>query len=149
VAYLIDTSVLARLANSADAQHDIAIAAVLKLHGNGESLHLTPQVLIEFRNVATRSKTQNGLGLSIADAETQVEAFETAFPLLEETAGIYPTWKKLVGAESVIGKRVHDIRLLAVCQTNEISHLLTFNTGHFLPVAKVDRSVEIVHPAKT
>ena len=54
MAYLTDTSILARLANATDAQHSVAVQAVLELHRRGEVLHLTPQVLVEFRNVATR-----------------------------------------------------------------------------------------------
>jgi len=53
VAYLLDTTILARLANAADAQHVVAAGAVLELHRRGEVLHVTPQTLIEFRNVAT------------------------------------------------------------------------------------------------
>jgi len=64
VAYLIDTSVLARLANAADVRYAIADRAVMELHRRGEVLHLTPQVLVEFWNVATRPLAVNGLGLS-------------------------------------------------------------------------------------
>lgn len=52
MAMLLDTSILVRLANSSDLQHSVAAQAVLELHRNGEVLHLTPQVLIEFRSVA-------------------------------------------------------------------------------------------------
>ena len=34
----------------------------------GEVLHVTAQNLVEFRNVATRPKAVNGLGLSVVDA---------------------------------------------------------------------------------
>lgn len=50
MACLIDTSVLARLANSADAQYPTADRAVVELHKRGEVLHITAQNLIEFRN---------------------------------------------------------------------------------------------------
>ena len=62
MAHLIDTNILVRLANIADASHAVAVRAVLELHRRGEALHLTAQVRIEFRNVATRPKTVNGLG---------------------------------------------------------------------------------------
>jgi predicted nucleic-acid-binding protein len=68
-AYLLDTNVLARLANAADASHAFATQAVLELHRRGDVLHVTSQVLIEFRNVATRALSANGLGLSAADAQ--------------------------------------------------------------------------------
>ncbi len=83
--YLVDTSILIRLANVADAQHAVAAGAVLELHRRGDVLHLTPQVLIEFRNVATRPVAVNGLGLSTVDTEAQAAGFEASFPLLPDT----------------------------------------------------------------
>src|SRR3979409_1187138 len=103
MAYLIDTSILARLANAKDAQHAIAARAVLELHRSGEVLHVTPQVMIEFRNVATRPVTVNGLGLSTVDTEALAATFEARFPLLAETPDIYPAWKAVVSAFGVIG----------------------------------------------
>jgi predicted nucleic acid-binding protein len=76
VGHLIDTSILLRLANRADPKHGAAFGAVLKLHRRGEVLQITPQVLIEFRNVATRPVAVNGLGLSIPDAEAEIAGFE-------------------------------------------------------------------------
>jgi hypothetical protein len=84
VAYLIDTTILGRLANAADAQYAAAARAALELHRRGEILHVTPQVLVEFRNVATRPVAVNGLGLAPVDAETQAAIFEARFPLLAE-----------------------------------------------------------------
>ena len=90
MAYLVDTSVLIRLANTADPFHTVAAQAVLELHRRGEVLNLTAQNLIEFRNVATRPKAVNGLGLSVVDAEAKAAVFEGTFPLLAETPDIYP-----------------------------------------------------------
>lgn len=131
MAQLIDTNVLVRLANTADAGHAAAARAVLELHRRGEVLHLTAQVLIEFRNVATRPKANNGLGLSTLEAEAQAAGFEASFPLLHDTPDIYPAWKALVEALGVVGKQVHDARLVAVCHAHGVTHLLTFNVSHF------------------
>src|SRR5438067_7564309 len=98
MAYLIDTSILGRLANASDPQHAVAARAVLELHRRGEVLHITPQVLVEFRNVATRPVAVNGFGLSSVDTEALAATFETRFPLLPEIPDIYPAWKALVGA---------------------------------------------------
>jgi hypothetical protein len=70
MAYLIDTTILGRLANAKDVQHAMAAHAVLELHRRGEVLHVAPQVMVEFRNVATRPVGVNGLGLSVVDAES-------------------------------------------------------------------------------
>jgi len=147
MAYLIDTTILGRLANVRDVQHAVATHAVLELHRRGEVLHVTPQVLIEFRNVATRPVANNGLGLSIVDTEALAATFETRFPLLAETPDIYPAWKALVGALGVIGKRVHDARLVAVCHVHAVTHVLTFNVAHFARLAGFGAGVVVVDPA--
>src|SRR4051794_18402979 len=115
MAYLLDTSMLARLANTADPFYPVATQAILELHRRREILHITAQNLVEFRNLATRPKTVNGLGLPLADAEAKASTFEGTFPLIMETPDIFPAWKSLVSSLGVIGKRVHDARLVAIC----------------------------------
>ncbi len=145
--HLVDTSILARLANTADALHAVAAHAVLELHQRGEVLYLTTQNLVEFRNLATRPKAVNGLGLSVADAEAKAAVFEGKFPLLAETLDIYPAWKALVGALGVIGKRVHDARLVAVCHVYGVPRVLTFNVAHFIGLARCGPGIVVVDPA--
>jgi hypothetical protein len=60
---------------------------------------------------------------------------ELRFPILADTPDIYPAWKTLVYALSVIGKQVHDARLVAVCHVDRITHVLTFNLSHFIRMA--------------
>lgn len=98
MAVLLDTSILGRLANRADADHTVAQAAVAELHRRGEVLHVTAQNLIEFRNFATRPLSANGLGLPPAVAATLAATFEATFPLLDETPAVYPAWRALVDA---------------------------------------------------
>jgi predicted nucleic acid-binding protein len=147
VSYLLDTSILGRLANAADHQHATALHAVLELHRRGETLHLAPQNLIEFRNVATRPAAANGLGLSSTEAEAKSAVFEAAFPVLAEDPAIFPRWKAIVSALGVVGKQVHDARLVAVCHVNIVTHLLTFNTGHFLRLATFAPGIQVIDPA--
>jgi len=147
MAYLLDTGILARLANGKDAQHAVAARAVLELHRRSEVLYVTPQVMTEFRNVATRPVTVNGLGLATVDTEALAATFEVRFPLLPETPDIYPAWKTVVGALGVIGKQVHDARLVAVCHVHAVTHVLTFNVAHFTRLAGFGPGVVVVDPA--
>ena len=144
---LVDTSILARMANAADPLHTVAAHAVLELHRRGEVLHITPQNLVEFRNAATRPKTVNGLGMSVAEVEAKAAGFEATFPLLPETPDIYPTWKALVSGLGVIGKQVHDARLVAVGHAHGVTHLLTFNVGHFARLAAAPPGLTVIDPA--
>lgn len=148
MAYLLDTSILVRLANASDVQHAIAARAVLELHRRSEVLHITPQVLIEFRSVASRPIALNGAGLSIVDVETLTTTFETKFPLLVETPDIFANWKAIVAAIGMIGKQVHDARLVAVCHAHAVSHLLTFNVTHFARMGAIGPGIIVVDPAK-
>lgn len=145
--YLLDSNILVRLANVADPQYKIATEAVVELHRRHEQVYVTPQVLIEFRNVATRPVAQNGLGLSPSKADAKADGFEAAFSLLLDTADIYTTWKLIVRAFGIIGKQVHDARLVAVCNAHAVTHLLTFNTADFARTAGYGAGVAIVDPA--
>ena len=82
MAVLLDTNILVRLSNTADAMHFVASYAVTTLRQRGETLWITPQVLIEFRSVATRPASANGLGLSSVHAKTKALSFEFAFPIV-------------------------------------------------------------------
>lgn len=147
MAALVDTSVLGRLANRSDAAHVVAASAVAALHRGGEVLHVTAQNLIEFRNFATRPVGANGLGLPPADAAALGSAFEAAFPLLEETPAIYLGWRAVADAAGVIGKQVHDARLVAVCQAHGVGKLLTFNVRHFIRLAAFAPGITVLDPA--
>jgi predicted nucleic acid-binding protein len=138
---------LVRLANQSDVQHAIADAAIIELLLRNEVLCITSQNLIEFRNAATRPKAVNGLGLTIAETESKSATFEASFSLLKETADIYPAWKALVTSLGVIGKTVHDARLVAICHVNSVTHLLTFNTSHFTTMAAFGPGLIVVDPA--
>jgi len=140
--------VLIRLANAADSSHAVAARAVVELHRRGEVLHLTPQNLVEFRAVATRPTGVNGLGLSPQEAEQKAALFEKAFPLLAESPDIFPEWKALVVALGVVGKQVHDARLLAVCHVHGVARILTFNVGHFTRLAGFGPAVSVVDPSR-
>lgn len=146
MSYLIDTSVLGRLANTIDPFYPTATRAVVELHRRGETLNIAPQCLIEFRNIATRPAALNGLGLPIPDAEAKAAGFEATFPLLPETPDIYPAWKALVVALGVVGKQVHDARLVAVCHVHGVTHLLTFNNAHFARLAGFGLGVAVIDP---
>lgn len=147
MSYLADTNLLVRLANTQDSWHPVANEAVDRLHRQGEVITITPQNLIEFRAVATRPLPANGLGMSVTAVEAKTAEFEATFALLEENSTIYPLWKNLVAASGVIGKQVHDARLVAVCHAHGVTHLLTFSGAHFVRLAGIGPGIEVVDPA--
>ena len=53
------------------------------------------------------------------------------FPLLPETPAVFDEWLRLVKKHRVIGKQVHDSKLVAMRNTHQVDRLLTFNTADF------------------
>lgn len=146
MAVLLDTSILGRIADKGDPDRRAAQEAILKLHGRGEILLVTAQNLIEFRNFATRPTKVNCLGLSVSDASQLTATFEASFPLLPETPDIYPAWRAIVDGLGVVGKTVHDARLVAVCHVHSVSGILTFNVSHFTTLAGFGKGVTVLDP---
>ena len=112
-----------------------------------EVLHLTPQNFTEFWNVATRPVSMNGLGLSAVETKIKVDTFAASFVLLEETPAIFPAWLTLVDTLGVIGKQVHDARLVAVCQVSGIDKILSFNVSHFIRLTASVPGIAVLDPA--
>jgi hypothetical protein len=75
--------------------------------------------------------------------------FEAIFPMLPETPGIYPAWRALVDGLDVIGKTVHDARLVAVCHVHGVTQILTFNVSQFKTLAKFGLGVAVIDPKTT
>jgi predicted nucleic acid-binding protein len=121
----IDTNVLVRSIEPSSPMHEAAVRAIASVIESGEAAVLTPQVMAEFRNVATRPLEKNGLGLSPEEARDEIVRIEDFFSLLGETEEVYSEWKRLVMSYKVIGVQVHDARLVAAMRVNGVGRLLT------------------------
>ena len=64
-------------------------------------------------------------------AETEINEWRQQFRLLDDRSQIFIEWLQLVKQHDIKGKQVHDARLVAVMQTYELTHLLTFNGTDF------------------
>jgi hypothetical protein len=91
---LVDTSVLARMAEPGHIQHSPALDSTDRLGKQGHSLFVVPQVFYEFWVVCTRPTSVNGLGKSAAAAAADLATFKTLFGLLDDTPAILPEWGK-------------------------------------------------------
>ena len=140
--HLLDTNILLRLSDTADASHALVISAVEMLENAGDQPVITSQVLVEFWAVSTRPVANNGLGWTTARTEAIERGLIAKFPLLEESGQILTTWLDLVATKSVQGKQAHDARLAAVVLSHGLSHVLTFNVSDFSRYS----GVTAVHP---
>jgi predicted nucleic acid-binding protein len=130
--HLLDTGVLLRLVNMGDAQHATINRAVEVLSGNRHKLVTTNQNMAEFWNVATRPITDNGWGLSTEVAASSIRsAIEPICTILREHSEHYSQLKRLLASYRVIGKQVHDARLVASMLTWKVPTILTLNAKHF------------------
>ena len=131
--YLVDTNVLLRAAAPKSDHHAAAVQAIKRLASRGEELFLVPQVLVEFWAVATRPVEVNGYGWPAKVAGAKVAELLREFPLLPETPAVFFEWLRLVGRHGIVGKQVHDARLVALLHVHGVPNLLTFNVGDFQP----------------
>ncbi|BAZ28166.1 hypothetical protein NIES4074_05970 [Cylindrospermum sp. NIES-4074] len=129
--YLVDTNILLRLIQKNSPMHLDTQRAIFTLKKQGEFLYIFPQNIIEFWAVATRPIDKNGLGLSITQAEEETEKIKKIFILKIDTPAIFAEWEFLVIKYQVMGKQVHDARLVAAMLAHNITHLLTFNIDDF------------------
>ena len=140
---LIDTSTLLRTLQVRHPQYETVARALETLPSRGRHLHIVPQNLYELWVVATRPLSQNGLGLSITDATSELMRLKSMFPLLPDTPAIYQAWENLVIRYQVSGKPAHDARLVAAMQVHGLTTILTFDKTGFSRYA----GIEVLHPA--
>jgi predicted nucleic acid-binding protein len=144
--YLLDTGILLRLANKQDAQHSLVRAAIRVLGNRQQDLFITTQNIAEFCNVATRPIVNNGFGLSPAEAINLLERdIEPICAVLEERAVLRDELKRIIIGYNVVGKQVHDARLVAMMLTWQIDAILTLNERNFLRF--VPEEIVVVSPA--
>jgi predicted nucleic acid-binding protein len=128
---LVDTNILLRITRRSDAQHKIVDTALARLAGQGTVLYYTHQNIAELWNAMTRPLDRNGFGLTVADAEHEVQAIESGMILLPDSEAVYREWRRIVVQYGVLGVKVHDARLAAAMYVHRVAHILTLNTPDF------------------
>lgn len=95
-------------------------------------------------SVLGRLANRTDISHAAAQASAVAAAFEATFPMLDETPAVYPAWRTLVESVEVVGKQVHDARLVAVCQVHGVKGVLTFNVAHFARLASPETGIEVL-----
>jgi len=150
VSFAVDTNVLLRSIEDGQVAQSIAKNGLFALRDRGQTLSIFPQNLIEFWSVATHPVANNGLGLSITQAEVELTTLKTLFVLLPDTPEIFSEWEKIVLQYRVSGKQAHDARLVAAMRVHNLTHLLTFNTADFKRFSSITViSPEAIHEGVT
>ena len=110
---LVDTSILARMRDADHPRRATCIEALRRLIATGRPC-ICAQVLIEFWAVATRPREVNGLGLTVDEAEKDLDDWGQSLELLPEPPDVAARWRALVRQYAVQGRQSHDTRLVAV-----------------------------------
>jgi predicted nucleic acid-binding protein len=76
--------------------------------------------------------------MSAEQACREIISTRTVFEMLPETAQTYIIWENLVAKHKIVGKRAHDVRLVAVAIENKIPKLLTFDDSDFRSFTEIE-----------
>jgi predicted nucleic acid-binding protein len=128
---LTDSNVLLRSLYPDHPHYAAAEQALSTLRLSGDVLCIAPQNLIEFWAVATRSREENGLGMTTDRAASEIATLRRFFRLLPASPDVLEAWQQIVIALGVSGKPTHDAHLAAVMQVYSVTHVLTFNAADF------------------
>jgi predicted nucleic acid-binding protein len=138
-----DTNILLRLTDENSSQHELVAGAVAVLLARGVEFCFAPQSIIKFWGVATRPAANNGLGWDFESVQQAVETLIDDYELLPEIPTVFEQWLELVIAHSVVGKQVHDTKLVAAMLTHKIDQILTLNTADFTRFSQI----KAIHPS--
>jgi predicted nucleic acid-binding protein len=129
---LLDTGILLRFVDEKDSQHSLIRTVVVMFSERGEELWITTQNIAELWNVATRPVANNGLALSPTQvAKLYDETIAPVCGVLTEAESHPDVFRRLLKQYDVVGKQVHDARLLASMLTWQIDSILTLNERNF------------------
>jgi predicted nucleic acid-binding protein len=129
--YLVDTNVLLRVVHKSAVEHLTCLTAVRKLNSRGDLVFIAAQNIVELWSVATRPPSVNGLGMHPPRVDREIERLLLTFSLLDDDPMVFGKWRELVRTHVVLGRQVHDARLVASMLTYGVTHILTFNGGDF------------------
>ena len=136
---LVDTNIPLRIAQVGHPHRQIALDALERLTlRDGEHFAIAPQSLYEMYVVCTRPASGNGFGMTAQQAAAEIAAARAIFEILPETAQVYPIWEGLIAKHGPLGKRAHDVRLVALMIQHRVGKLLTFNDADFRPFIEIE-----------
>lgn len=120
----VDTNILIYAHRRDSEWHDTASLAMAGLAGSRQAWGLPWPCLHEFVSIATHPKIFHPPS-TVAEAIGQVEAWleSPSVVLLCESAGHWPTLRRLLEAGRIAGPAVHDARIAALCVEHGVREL--------------------------
>lgn len=134
----VDTNVLLTATDESRRQHADALRFLNAAGEEGRHLAASGQVLREYLVVATRPVAVNGLGLSTADALSNVSAFLRLLVVCDESEKVSRQLRALVQRHGLRGKCIHDANVVATMKVHGIPKLVTQNAADFKAFADIE-----------
>jgi predicted nucleic acid-binding protein len=126
----IDTNVLLAATAASRPDHLRALGALEAGFASG-TLCLSGQVVREYLSVTTRPAAVNGLGLTQANAMSNVRQFRARARFLDEGAAVGDALLDLLDAVPCLGKQIHDANIAATMIAYGVPRLMTLNPADF------------------
>jgi predicted nucleic acid-binding protein len=126
----------------------LPLNSLRRLAAQGRTFCIGSQTISEFLAVATRSIADHGLGMTQVAADAELGKLIFALEILYDSAATIAELRRLVVTHSVIGKSVHDTRLVAALISHGLTEILTFNIRDFDGFAEIhviDSSIGAKH----
>jgi toxin-antitoxin system PIN domain toxin len=122
----VDTNVLVHAFLADSPLHDKAAAAVRELAESPAAWAIPWPCIHEFYAVVTNPKIFPGKSLAGA-AQRQIAVWRSSpsLQMLGETSSHWATLERILNGAAVVGPRVHDARIAAICADHGVSEILT------------------------
>ena len=133
----VDTNVLLTATDESRQLHSEALNLLSGIVNRDKRLAASGQIVREYLVVATRPIENNGLGLSVTDAEANVTAFLRYLDLYDETEEVSRRLRRLATTHNLRGRRIHDANIVATMSVHGIHTLLTQNGPDFAPFNEI------------
>jgi predicted nucleic acid-binding protein len=128
---MVDTNVFLAATDRSRVEHQEAQAVLNDWPQRGTVLYASGQILREYLGVATRPIAQNGLGLPVREALTNVRAIRGRVQLLAEDAKVSDRLLTLMDDVACGGKQVHDANVVATMLVHGVESVVTLNVLDF------------------
>jgi predicted nucleic acid-binding protein len=135
---MVDTNILLTATNAQRTGHLAANRVFQIALDAGVHLATCGQILREYLVVATRPASQNGLGLFPDDALKNLEWFRKRHVYLEEPESVHHILAGLVKHRQAVGKRIHDLNIIALMKEHRIRMILTENPEDLEDISDIE-----------
>lgn len=133
----LDTNILLSATDESRGTHKAALSVFRSALEKRIHCGVSGQVLREYLVVATRPKKDNGFGMGVREALSNVEKIRRRTVFLEETEAVSERFLRIISSFAIKGKKIHDANIVATIEAHSVTYLLTENPDDFKQYSSV------------